>query len=619
MSPFFRAIAVATIGLFAFSGLTAAPAVADSGSAETAARVAVQPLVVPSSEPDTFANDEETATSGTGEPHTFRYSDTVDSDIPAKVKKAKKKTKTLVILAYTKKKDKTTSAKVKKTFFTNVDRWMRWESSGRQGEKGKVTKWLKISKTSCNNYDAVMKKAVAKAKSSGYNPGGYTRIAVYFPKCKSLPWEGLGSVGKDRGKFYIWLNGNASLQVIAHEALHNNGLLHSASTDCKGKSWPKSTSGCSVTEYGDPFDVMGNTDIAMSASSKLEAGWLTKKQYKTIKKGSKTFTINANESASSKLKLVRVYMGSRKYLDIEYRAPGGLDTGLDVFTIDRPSLSGVQVRSVKPHKKSAAYGRTIVDVLPNNSAAAASIPAGQSWTAYNGARITVVSTSAKSAVVTVTFKAPPSGLPSVPAITGFTLASAATPTVYGTALATLAPTSGNGMPVLSYDLELSDGTTVTPTQYDALGGAVLNLQVPRILYASYQVRIRANSEIGSSDWSAWSAPLVVTDPIPVLGATSVDSGVLPTGSKWRNFAAVVTPNPTTGTAITRVVLSNTHSGISNGSCEAVLKAGTADTWVCPENVYNDYGLFPGPNTLTVQAQDANGHYATKTVNFTVGG
>lgn len=624
MSPFFRTVAIATISAFALTGLAGTPAsAAPTPSASPAptpggAFTDEAPAGILPTEP------EGSATSGTGEPHTFRYSDADIADIPAKPKKAKKNTKTLVIMAYSKKKNKATPKLLKKVYFDQVDRWMRWESAGRQGEKGKVTKWLKISKTSCGNYDGVMKKAIAKAKKSGYNVSGYKRIAVYFPHCGALAWDGLGSIGKyPDGKYYVWLNGAANVPVIAHESLHNYGLLHSASTDCGAKSWPKSIKSCDVEQYGDPFDIMGNTDIAMSASSKLEAGWLTKKQHKTIKKGSKTFTITANETASGGLKLVRVYMGNKKYLDIEYRVPGGLDTGLDNGTILRPSLSGVQVRSVKPHKRSSAYGRTIVDVLPNNPAAYASIPAGQSWTAYNKARISVVATTPTTAVVTVTFKAPGAGLPAVPAAPTLSLQAApSAPTASGAGLISLAPVSGNGMPVLSYDVEFSNGAQVLPASVDALGGSVLSFPTPGLPYGTYTSRVRATNELGAGDWSAWSAPLALIAPLPTIGATTLDGGTVSQASfTYRSIKAIVNPGPN-GTPLQTVFLTIYSNGARDGACNAALVAGTTNTYACPDSYYATYGetdfyLLQGAGTLAVETQDIAGYYASRTVNFTV--
>ena len=562
----------------------------------------------------------EPPTSVNGEPHTFRNSDENVADIPAKPKKAKKNTKTLVIMAYSKKKDATTPALLKSVYFDQVDRWMRWESAGRQGEKGKVTKWLKISKkTHCADQDTLTRRAVKAASKAGYKPSKYQRIAIYFPKCSAIAWSGLGSIGKDRDKkYHVWLNGAPTLQVIAHESLHNYGLLHSASTKCGAVSWPKSTRGCTVTQYGDPFDVMGNTDIAMSASAKYEVGWLTKKQYKTIKKGAKTFVITANESANKGTKLVRISMGKKRFLEVEYRSTGALDHGLDDPTIPRPSQSGVQVRSVKPHDDYDDYGRTIVDVLPNNSESFASIPAGQSWTAYNNMRISVISTDGANAVVVVQFKAPAATVPAVPSTPDLVAAPPTTAGWAASAVAGVLPISGNGMPVLSYDFELTNQAgVVAPFSIDALGGSILTSNIGNLPYGTFQVRVSARNELGPSGWSAWSAPLVLPEPLPVIGATSVDSGTVPATFTWRQFSAVITPNVSTGAPITKVYLSNTKPAGNNGGCYAVLKAGTTDTWVCPEAYYSDYPLFTGANTLVVQAQDAQGHYATKTVNFTV--
>ena len=582
------------------AGLTAAPASA---------------LIVPT-EPPSSVN---------GEPHTFRNADENVADIPAKPKKAKKNTKTLVIMAYSKKKDATTPALLKRVYFDQVDRWMRWESAGRQGEKGTVTKWLKISKsTHCADQSTLTKRAVKAASKAGYKPSKYQRIAIYFPKCSALPWSGLGSIGKDNDKkYHVWLNGAPTLQVIAHESLHNYGLLHSASTNCGAVSWPKSTRGCTVTQYGDPFDVMGNTDIAMSASAKYEVGWLTKKQYKTIKKGAKTFVITANESANKGTKLVRISMGKKRFLEVEYRSTGALDHGLDDPTIQRPSQSGVQVRSVKPHDAYDDYGRTIVDVLPNNSPSFASIPAGQSWTAYNNMRISVISTDGANAVVVVQFKAPAATVPAVPSVPSL---AAAPPTTAGwaaSAVVGVLPISGNGMPVLSYDFEVNTQPGV-PVPVDAFGGSVLTSNIGNLPYGTFQVRVSARNELGASGWSEWSAPLVLAAPVPVIAATSVDAGTVSASTfTFRSLNATVQPGPNNATIqVVRLLISD--AGGPNGACTAALVAGTADVYACPDAYFAKFGVTdfqfsPGAYTLTVEAYASTGNTptATKAVNFTV--
>ncbi len=80
---------------------------------------------------------------------------------------------------------------------------------------------------------------------------GYTGI-LYVLDALPCGWLGLGYIGWERA----YAKGTASLLVVGHEFGHNFGLYHAGSLDCGTAEI--ATTGCTVTEYGDPFDIMGN-------------------------------------------------------------------------------------------------------------------------------------------------------------------------------------------------------------------------------------------------------------------------------------------------------------------------------------------------------------------------
>ena len=532
------------------------------------------------------------------------------ADVPAAPKKAKKNTKTLVIMAYAKKKDSTTPALLKKVYFDQVDRWMRWQSAGRQGEKGTVTKWLKVaSSTRCTDQELYMTRAIAAAKKAGYKPGKYQRIALYFPLCKQLFWAGLGTMGKvGDGKFHLWINGTPEPAVIAHESLHNYGLIHSAAIDCGKRSLPKKTSGCSVNEYGDQFDVMGYGSVEMSASAKLEVGWLSKKQSATIRKGSKTFTVVANDSSSTKLKVVRVVLGRGSYLDVEYRTGVGSKDPID--------RDGVLVRVVRPHSDFDDYARTLVDVQPNNDSTYSSIPAGQSWTSPGKARVTVISADAGKAVVTVTMKAPAAGVPATPAAPAMSAGPSENLNLPASGVAWLPRVNGNGMPVLEYDVQLVNAAgVVASSTVDALGGALLSAGVGDLDYGTYQVRYRARNEIGTGAYSPLSIPFVVTEPLPVVTAVNLENQTVAAPLAWSQAVATVSPS-SAGYQISRVYFTFIGPNGPIGTCEAINNSGAVDRFQCSSDYDASY-LEPGNYLLKVDVLDSFSHAGTRTVAFTV--
>jgi len=70
----------------------------------------------------------------------------------------------------------------------------------------------------------------------------------------------------------VWINGNLELKVVGHELGHVLGLYHSHALEC-GATTLGTT--CSVWEYGDVLDIMGNTSAGhFNAFQKGQLGWL---------------------------------------------------------------------------------------------------------------------------------------------------------------------------------------------------------------------------------------------------------------------------------------------------------------------------------------------------------
>lgn len=193
---------------------------------------------------------------------------------------------------------------------------------------GAITPWLTVNinkPTTCDPFTG-SSKADALAKSAGYDPATYDFYVYVFP---NLPcgWAGLASVGGPGA----WINQALSTYVVAHELGHNYGLLHAHSRDCG--STPVAVAGpCSESEYGDPFDTMGNANRQFNAFSKYQLGWLPGAgDVATRSSGSGTYTLSPLE-ASSGLRAVQVITGgaSGTYW-IEFRqASSGFDAGLPV-------------------------------------------------------------------------------------------------------------------------------------------------------------------------------------------------------------------------------------------------------------------------------------------------
>ena len=96
----------------------------------------------------------------------------------------------------------------------------------------------------------------------------YTGI-LYVIDALPCGWLGLGYIGWERA----YAKGTASLGVVGHEFGHNFGLYHAGRLNCGSSTI--ATTGCSVIEYGDPFDIMGNiSSMHLAASQKRILGYI---------------------------------------------------------------------------------------------------------------------------------------------------------------------------------------------------------------------------------------------------------------------------------------------------------------------------------------------------------
>ncbi|MEO8507878.1 MAG: Ig-like domain repeat protein [Betaproteobacteria bacterium] len=182
----------------------------------------------------------------------------------------------------------------------------------------------------------------AKALAAGFNTNARPGILYVIDSLPSCGWAGLGYIGWERA----YTNGTAALWVVGHELGHNFGLYHAGSLDCGAATiLPIAPSGCSVTEYGDPFDIMGNQrPMHLAAYQKLLLGYIAGGTVATHSAGSTEYTLQPIELAGQAQYAVRVPTGvaERTYW-IEFRQPIGFDSGLSAF----PNL-GAQVRLARP-------------------------------------------------------------------------------------------------------------------------------------------------------------------------------------------------------------------------------------------------------------------------------
>jgi hypothetical protein len=245
-------------------------------------------------------------------------------------------------------------------------------------------------------------EAASRTLGAAYDPANYDFVVYVFPRIPSCGWLGLGYIGYPHK---AWINGTSSFSTLAvsHEMGHNFGLLHAASLRCAGASIGGT---CAASEYGDPFDVMGNQrPMHYNAMQKSKLGWLGTASARTHAGGSATYTLSPIETPGGATYAVRVPTGSanRTYW-LEYRQPIGFDAPLSAF----PS-KGVQVRVASPFETLCAGCDTYSDdtqlldmTLATTTFTDAALLVGQTFAdAIYGVRITVTGADAGAATVQV--------------------------------------------------------------------------------------------------------------------------------------------------------------------------------------------------------------------------
>ncbi len=428
-----------------------------------------------------------------------------------------------------------TTTDFRQSMIGDANSWFAEVSHGRYSVSGKVTPWLKIRQPrSCGDVDTIMSRALAAAKAKGFAVSTFGRRIVYEP-C-GMGWAaGLGSMPGPN----IWLFKNTELSVNVHEQGHNLGLDHANARGCTRAGDPVTwSSTCTVYEYGDTADVMGNESTGhYNAYSKQKLGWL---QQGATLTADATRTLTPAETTGPGLKSLRVKVSASRSYWLELRTPTGTDAGW----VD--GNYGVQLR--------LAHGKAsqLVDLAPGSfdpqeweegdwgEFSESALPAGGSWTTPEGVRITVVDQTAAGAEVRVDFGAGASTPPAAPGPVD------ATPLENAAAVAWRQP-DDNGTLITKYVVTASPGDVTRTIR--TLGGATTETTLPNLPGGTtYTVSVKAYNEKGAS--------VAATDTVtPInLGPTATISS--PTGSQSGTVAVsgTATPNATSNAAIDEVDL-----------------------------------------------------------------
>jgi hypothetical protein len=268
---------------------------------------------------------------------------------------------------------------------------------------GTVVGWYTIEYSSNNcDYNKIASFAEQAAAANGVDVSSYPRRVYAFPK-NACTWWGLGTVGGNPSR--AWINGTFSLKVVGHEAGHNHGLYHSRSLECGSVVL---ASNCTINEYGDSLDIMGNPSSGhFNAFQKERLGWLnydisppiTAVQADGVYWVAPYEANNSDPKALKILKSTDSTTGKSTYYYVEHRTA----TGFDSFVSSNGNvLSGVVIHTGSESSANSSY---LLDMTADTSSwNDPALVVGQSYSDPDaGVTITVLSADSLGASVSVTF------------------------------------------------------------------------------------------------------------------------------------------------------------------------------------------------------------------------
>lgn len=427
------------------------------------------------------------------------------------------------------------------TFFgaaNSVKAYFADASYGQATVTGDVFGWFSIAATdnTCAATSTWSTQARAAATNAGVNLSNYQHIAYVFPKSTACGWAGLGHMPGPES----WNNGILSVRIAGHELAHNFGVHHAASLSCTSNGVRVTLSGeCTESEYGDPFDIMGNSSRLTNNWHRWRLGYFTSDEVTTVTTATAgRHTVGVVSEAGSVPKIVRVPRGDgTTFYYLEFRQPYGT---FDNFATTNSAVNGILLR-IATEKGTNTIGKLLDATPATTSFADAAFLPGTSFTdATRGITISVVSVSAAGAVVNVSFGADvtaptaPTGLTATTTETSVALSWGAATDAVGVAGYRI---SRDGVPIANQtartftDTGRAPGTThaYTVVAYDAAGnvGPAASLTVTTragdTTAPSAPTALKAVAKSQTSIALSWGA---ATDAVGVTGYRVTRDGAL---------------------------------------------------------------------------------------------
>ncbi len=287
-----------------------------------------------------------------------------------------------------------TSAQVVETI-NQVDSYYQANSYNLASVQGDVANgpqngWYSLNLDQTCNFNQVDLAAIDEADLD-IDFSNYDYVAVVAPfNSGACGWSGIASVGKvsvttdegskEMGIMNVVSSYASGLPVFGHELGHNFGNHHAAFYYCGSVSI--ADSGCSIVEYGDHFDIMGDAYQRgyFNGLHKETVGWLGANRMLSVTE-SGAYDIEAMGSITTGRKVLKIQRKVNDYIYVEYRQPIGSDAGIGtqsnvfdgviIHTVDTAFNSKSRLIDVTPpgetYMVALTPGNTFVDPASGTS------------------------------------------------------------------------------------------------------------------------------------------------------------------------------------------------------------------------------------------------------------
>jgi hypothetical protein len=443
---------------------------------------------------------------------------------------------------------------------------------------------------------------------AGNDMTGYQNFIYTFPNpggCPGAGWAGVNSSDS-------WVMSN-SLRVVTHEHGHNLGAYHASTYSCTDGAGVRVTIGarvnCTLSEYGDPFDVMGSPVYHFSNAHKNETKILPAANIRDVTTDGDydLYPIEQSSTGALALRLPRDVTSTgvvSEHYWLEYRRPFGFDN----FSLTNPVVNGVSVRLARASSGYISANTLLLDTTPTTTSFTdAPLAVGQIFddTVY-GWRFQTIAAGADKATVRITKITSTCGT--------------AVPTVNLIPPSSTYASNGQKLP---YNLSVTNSDssacppstfTVTPTLPAELSQAPSPISYTLSPGASTTTTINVSSSL-TAPIGAYTFTETVTNTTSGL-STSTGSVYNVTGPDLSGPTITLTPaNGTTVKGKNIKISATANDGLGVGSIvigvDGVTKQTCTNTTSCAYT-WNTTGYTTGNHTIFATATDTAGNVSTVT-------